>query len=91
METVRSIGTGRIALGRVAGCGGVTSGVGGLFWLGGVAGARAGVVGVCDTASSGVGLGAGIEWELDEVREWEGGVGGRSGPLLIRLDWCLNV
>lgn len=81
------------ALGRCAGCGGVTSGVGGLRWSGGVTGARwTAVLGVvCDALSVVGGLGWRPEWLPEEVRDCVGGVGGRSGPVPILFGWCLRV
>lgn len=81
LENVRSTSEGRIAFGREAGCGGVTSGVGGLRWSGGVAGPLDETsFGVLRLLSAIVGLEGRAEWLLEDVREWFGGVGGSSGP-----------
>ena len=77
--------TGRAGLAEMAGPGGVTSGVGGFCWFGGVDGGAG--VDTFSRLSSGVvthvGLDGCMDWVLDELLECVGGVGGISGPLPI--------
>ena len=85
-ETERS---GRYAFGLRAWWGGVTSGVGGLLWFGGVPGVLVDerVDALCTGVATQVGLDGGIEWVdwlLAEVRGSAGGVGGKSGTPLRR-------
>lgn len=80
------------ALGRLVGCGGVTSGVGGLRWFGGVTGGRVSSFrGVRRLPSAITGLEGRPDELLDDFREFLGGVGGRSGPLPILFEGCLRV
>lgn len=70
LENVRSTSEGRRALGRDAGCGGVTSGVGGLRWSGGVAGPLDDTFfGVLSPLSAAVGLEGRADCVLEDVRE----------------------
>lgn len=90
-EAMRSFMLGRGFLARLAGCGGVTSGVGGLRWSGGVAGGRvATTFGSLTLLSVLVGLDAAAEWLLEDAFECVGGVGGKSGPVFILLSWCFK-
>jgi hypothetical protein len=82
---------GRGTLAWLEECGGVTSGVGGLRWSGGVAGGRfATTLGSLTLSSVLVGLGAAAERLLEEALDCAGGVGGRSGPVPILLSWCFK-
>lgn len=91
-DVSRSPKFGLNARGRLVGCGGVTSGVGGLRWFGGVTGGRVSAFwGVCTLASTIVGLEGRPDELLDDFRECLGGVGGKSGPLPILFDWCFKV
>lgn len=91
-EVLRPFMLGRgIDLVWLEGCGGVTSGVGGLRWSGGVAGGRfATMLGSLTLSSVLVGLGAAAERLLEEALDCAGGVGGRSGPVPILRSWCFK-
>jgi hypothetical protein len=87
-EVIRPLTLGRCILATFAGCGGVTSGVGGPRWSGGVAGGRlATTCGSPTLCSVLVGLDGVADWPLEDAFDSAGGVGGRSGPVPILLSW----